>query len=258
MKMTKVTRRKFINMAGVGALTFLASPTKLFARKPLKSDNLNIFPFYPGEYHSLISSRIPKPTVRVEDKIRFIPEIDFHGFSETDNNDLYFENVILNVYEFAFIPKVKFITESDDLTWGDFLIETPKFIGSYSTPDPAKQYLKVSQCYRGYGTLRNYLGDPFRFIPSVDKRKVEALKVNAKVDKVLDYDISHTWDETKETRIQDKIAGVYKFIDRNDPDYKYYNDFEEFKRLVSPYKNRFKEIQSSESCLLPTYRVKIS
>ena len=255
--MTEVTRRKFINTAGVGALTLLASPTKLFARKPLKSEYLNIFPFYRDEYSALLSSRIPKPTVRIEDKIRFIPEIDFHGFSETDNNDLYFEHIILNVYEFSFVPRVKLITESDDLTWGDFLIETPKFILSFSTPDPAKQYLKVGQWYRGHGTLRNYLGDPFRFIPSVDKRKVEVLKVNAKVEKILDYDISNTWYENKETRIQDKIGGIHKFINRNDPDYKYFNDFEEFKKLVAPYQNRFKEIQLSESRLLPTYRMKI-
>ena len=255
--MTGITRRNFMSMAGVGALTLLASPTKLFARKPLKSEYLNIFPFYRDEYHALLSSRIPKPTVRIGDRLRFVPEIDFHGFSETDNNDLYFEHIILNVYEFSFVPRVKLITESDDLTWSDFLIETPKFMGSYSTPDPEKQYLKVGQWYRGYGTLRNYLGDPFRFIPSVDKRKVEALKINAKVEKILDYDISNTWHENKETRIHSWISGVHKSIDRDDPDYKYYNDFDQFKKLVASYQDRFKEIQSSKACLLPTYRVKI-
>jgi hypothetical protein len=239
-------------------LTLLASPGKLFAQKPLKLEYLNIFPFYPGEYHSLLSSRIPKRTVKLGDRIRFVPEIDFHGFYETDKND-YFEHVILNVYELSFVPRVKLLSEGDDLTYVDFLIETPKFILSFSTPDPAKQYLKVGQSYRGYGTLRNYLGDPFRFYSSVDKRKVDALKVNAKVHRILDYDICNTWHETKETRIHSSISRVYKkSIDRDDPNYKYYKDFEEFKKLVAPYQNRFKEIQSSESCILPTYQVKIS
>ena len=258
LKMTEVTRRKFMNMVGIGALTLLTSPTKLFARKPLKSAYLNIFPFHRDEYHSLISPRIPKPTVRIGDRIRFIPEIDFHGFSETDNNDLYFEHVILNVYEFSFVPRVKLSTKSDHLIFVDFLIETPKFILSFSTLDPEKQYLKVGQWYRGYGTLRNYLGDPFRFYPSVDKRKIENLKVNAKVENILDYDISHTWHENKETRIHSSMPGVYKkSIDRDAPDYKYFNDFEEFKKLVAPYQDRFKEIQSSKACLLPTYRLSI-
>jgi len=38
----------------------------------------------------------------------------------------------------------------------------------------------------------------------------------------------------------------------------YRNDFEQFKKLVAPYQNRFEEIQSSKFCLLPTYRLKIS
>ena len=256
--MTEITRRKFINMAGLGALTLLASPAKLFAEKPLKSEYLNIFPFYREEYHSLFLRRVLKPTVRIGDRIRFVPEIDFYGFSETDNNDSYFKHILLNVYEFSFVPRVKLIEKSDNLTFVDFLIETPKFILSFTTPDPEMQYLKVGQWYRGYGTLRNYFGDPFRFYPSVDKRKVEALKVNGKVEKILNYDICNTWHENKETRIHSSISGVYKSIIPDDPDYKYRNDFEQFKKLVAPYQNRFKEIKSSKSCLLPTYRVKIS
>ena len=206
----------------------------------------------------MISSESEKQTVSIGDSIRFFPDIELQSFSETDNNDLYFEHVILNVYEFSFVPKVRILTEGNGVASADHLIETPKFIGLFFTLDPENQSLKVGQWYRGYGKFRNYLGSPFRETPSVDQRKVEALKVNAKVESVLDYDISNTWHENKETRIFPSISGVYKSIIPDDPDYKYYNNFEQFKKLVAPYKNKYREIASSKSCLLPTYRLKIS
>ena len=178
-------------------------------RVTMEHKHLHIFPFDNQELsHLSLGSRVPKPVVKVGDKIHFVPGVSIDGCEKAfDGTKPIFNHVILNIYEFTFEPVLKVITEKSQadplLTDIDYLIEFPHFTSYYSEfqfDDDMPFDLELNQLYTGYGTFGVYNSDTFDLMPKPIRNRLQRLKIHAQVEKILNYEIYKTWPDNEDLR----------------------------------------------------------
>jgi hypothetical protein len=279
MKLNNLTRRKFLKTAGAGSLLLAASPLSLLsATSKTAPEFLNIFPLHSLEelIRFNFNGGYPAPSVKIGETIRFMPMVSLDGYNAIDEGDDVFNHIILNIYEFTFRPVLKnSITYTSNLTpeekqehqledipdieyFEDYLIKISSkfFAGYYRLKETTDTDLHVGQLYKGYGKFGNYDWDFLSFDTGISER-LEAFKLNVKVDEILDYDVYKTWRHNKQlwTYWYVNMALCDDYVE--DKNLLYYDDFDRFKKAVAPYRNQFSSIQTNRDCMLPTYRLRI-
>ena len=268
--MYDLTRRNFLKTVGMGGLMLATSPLLSMPKSSVTPETLNCFPFHPTEWNTFFNNKtklpVKKQPVKVGDTIRFLPEVIIDGFSAIDEGDNFFRHIILNVYEFTFRPIQKNLVPLPPQLRPKKYIEdllvnvSSSLIAVFSRWTTDKdENLKIGLLYKGYGTIGNYDNNTLSWYSSDFAGSVEDLKINAKVERILDYNLYHTWGETIETRINYLLSNAF-FKNRKRTytgDLLYYQDFSKFKKAVIPYQNKFNEIKTNKSCALPTYCLQI-
>lgn len=232
----------------------------------MKLKYLHIFPFDNQELsHLHLGSRVPKPVVKVGDKIHFVPGVAIDGCKKApEGTEPFFKHVLLNVYEFTFRPIMKEKTVvSEDVHFVmhiDYLVELPQFTSYFSEfqfDDDMPFVLEINQLYTSYGKFGVYSFDAFDLMPVPIREKLLHLRINAQVETILDYEVIKTWPDNEDLRVYPCLSESLHNTDEYNDDILYFQDFERFKKTVEPYKNMVKEIATNETSVLPTYCLKI-
>jgi hypothetical protein len=232
----------------------------LFSYPTIK--DLFVYPLAHKEY--LDHSYMKKPYFDVGDSISFFPDIELDGYRKTDENDFHFQHIILNVYEFSFLP---IFSRAEDIKTGltDYILQiADKFLAyNFTFIDYHDRPLEIDQWYRGYGKLMNlWDNDPFEDYQDVSsdiRGWLKKFKIKAKVEKILDYDICRTWKDNKDTSIYNSKGDPYSFFHcvEKRTKYKYFTHYDKFKKAICSYRKKHREILSTDECLLPTYQLRI-
>lgn len=275
----QLTRRAFLKTAGLGSILLTTSPRSLIPRKLTGPNIINIFPMYSSELYLDEAGISLAPTVRTGDKIRFLPVLDLDGFVATNGQENYFSHIILNIYEFTFRPILK-LSEPFDWVFGPlfpgdkekktesneiYLIRiASEFIAGYSRiifVGKRERDLRIGQLYRGYGSFNNRESFRLLYGPTYKryKSRIESLKLNAKVEKILDYGASSSWqnDEDKAFYRKYDLSDAWIYHSAFLTGFHYCDNFDYFKKAAVNSKNRIKTVQTNKECVFPIYRLKI-
>lgn len=86
----------------------------------------------------------------------------------------------------------------------DYLIEFPFFTSYFSECelDDDKPFdFELGQLYKGYGKFGVYNLGTFDLIPEPIRDRLQHLRINTQVEKILDYDICRTCRDTQDLRV---------------------------------------------------------
>ena len=268
----ELTRRKFLKTVGIGSFMLATSPLFLIPRPSFPLKILNVFPIDPEEESFSSTDKC----INVGDNIQFIPSLGLEKFFTIDGQADCFNHIIFNVYEFTFRPILKYSepcnmvlgsmfpgdTEKKAESYENYLINiSSMFIARYDRLKLIGEAdLAVGQRYRGYGEIRNTWWSFSVRSNSALTNRIETLKLNARVENILDYNTFKNTGETNRPRqafYSYNISDISYNHDECLCDMHYYDDFGRFKNAAASHKNHYRTNQTNEDCRLPIYRLRI-